>query len=92
MAYMILTSTSVVQNQRNANPNVGSNATQRPLYTRKRNSEFDLSTADGTEAFGIMFTQEDCDGLHVTPRGFIRGNSQIYFEKIKPTRPRMLRA
>lgn len=65
-AYMILTSMRVVQNQRNANPNVESNATQRHLYTRKRNPEFDWRATDGTKAFGIMFAQEDCDGLHVT--------------------------
>ena len=41
VAYTILTSVSIVQNQRNANPNVESNATQRHLYTRQRNPEFD---------------------------------------------------
>jgi hypothetical protein len=96
VAYVIRTSISVVQNQRNANPNVESNATQRHLYTRKRNPEFDWNTADETKAFGIVcvcvFGQEDCEVLHVTARGFIRWKSRIYFEKMKYIRTSMLRA
>lgn len=74
VAHTILTSISVVQDQRNANPNVKSNATQRHLYTRKRNPEFDWSTADGTKAFAFCLhrkTARACTCRHVDWSGEI---------------------
>jgi hypothetical protein len=72
VGHAILTSISVNQDQRNANPNVKSNATQRHLHTRKRNPEFDWSTADGTKSFEFCLHRKavrTCTWRHVDSSG-----------------------